>query len=175
VPNELPTVSLVGVDGSPPMLELARERLAPFGERFVLAQADFETITPADLRGGPFSVAVGVQSLHNSSDEGKKRALDAVHAVLAHGGLFLLLDRVRLVTPALLGAYRSVWEALGSAFNSQQRESGTFVEHVRSVAERGDKPGSLEQNLLWLREAGFDEVAVLYAVGVRALIAAVVR
>ena len=43
------------------------------------------------------------------------------------------------------------------------------------MAERGDKPGSLEQNLLWLREADFDEVAVLYAVGVRALIAAVVR
>jgi ubiquinone/menaquinone biosynthesis C-methylase UbiE len=173
--HELPTVSLVGVDGSPPMLELARERLAPFGERFVLAQADFETMTPADLPGGPFGVAVAVQSLHNSTDEGKKRALNAVRAVLAHGGLFLLLDRVRLATPALFGAYRSVWEALGSAFNSQQREGGTLAEHVRSVAERGDKPGSLEQNLLWLREAGFDEVAVLYAVGVRALIAASVH
>ncbi len=129
----------------------------------------------ADLPGGPFGVAVAVQSVHSSSDEGKKRALDAVHAVLAHGGLFLLLDRVRLATPALFGAYRSVWEALGSAFNSQQREGGTLAEHVCSVAERGDKPGSLEQNLLWLREAGFDEVAVLYVIGVRALIAAVVR
>ena len=157
------------------MLELARERLAPFADRCVLAQADFETMTPADLPGGPFGVAVAVQSIHDSSDEGKKRALASVHAVLAPSGLFLLLDRVRLATPALFGAYRSVWEALGSAFYSQQREGGTLAEHVHSVAERGDKPGSLEQNLLWLREAGFDEVAVLYVIGVRALIAAVVR
>ena len=42
------------------MLELARERLAPFGERFVLVRADFETMTPADLPGGPFGIAVAV-------------------------------------------------------------------------------------------------------------------
>ena len=96
--HELPTVALVGVDSSPPMLELARERLAPFADRCVLAQADFETMIPADLPGGPFGVAVAVQSLHNSTDEGKKRALDAVRAELAHGGLFLLLDCVRLST-----------------------------------------------------------------------------
>src|SRR5579884_740083 len=50
---ELADVSLVGVDGSPPMLELARERLAPFAGRFMLAQASFETLSPADIPGGP--------------------------------------------------------------------------------------------------------------------------
>jgi hypothetical protein len=41
------------------------------------------------------------------------------------------------------------------------------------VEERGDKPGSLEQNILWLREAGFEEVAAVQVIGIRALIAAV--
>jgi hypothetical protein len=66
-----------------------------------------------------------------------------------------------------------VWDVAGAAFNGQQREGQTFEEHRRSVAERGDRPGSLEQNLLWLREAGFAQVTAVQVLGVRAFIAAV--
>lgn len=48
------------------------------------------------------------------------------------------------------------------------------AEHNRTREERGDKSGSLEPNLLWLREAGFTQVAALYVVGIRALIAATI-
>ncbi|HLZ24724.1 MAG TPA: methyltransferase domain-containing protein [Ktedonobacterales bacterium] len=170
--HEVADTTLVGVDGSAAMLELASERLAPYAGRFALAQANFETMTPDDLPGAPFDVAIAVQSLHNSTDEGKKRALASVRTVLAPSGLFLLLDRIRLATPALFGAYRSVWDTLGAEYNGQQREGHTLEAHERSVAERGDKPGSLEQNMLWLREAGYSQVAALLVVGVRALIAA---
>ena len=171
--QEIADTTLVGVDGSAPMLELARERLAPYAGRFTLAQADFETMTPGDLPGGPFDAAIAVQAIHNCSDEGKKRAYASTRAVLAPSGLFLLLDRIRLSTPALFGAYRSVWDSLGPTHYGQNREGRTLDEHERSVAERGDKPGSLEQNILWLREAGFSQVAPLHVVGIRALIAAV--
>lgn len=173
--REIADTTVVGVDGSPPMLELAGERLAPFPGRFALARADFETMTPADLPGGPFGVAIAVESIHNATDEGKKRALASVWAAMAPSGLFLLLDRIRLATPALFPVYRSVWDVAGAGFNDQRNEGRTLAEHERSVAGRGDKPGSLEQNLLWLREAGFAEVAALHVVGVRAVIAAVAR
>jgi SAM-dependent methyltransferase len=171
--REIADVTLAGVDGSAPMLELTRERLAPYAGRFALSQADFETMTPADLPGGPFGVTFAVQSIHNSSDEGKRRALASVRAVLAPCGLFLLVDRIRLAAPALFPVYRSVWDVAGPAFYGQQREGRTLDEHERSVTDRGDKPGSLEQNLLWLREAGFAQVAAVQVVGVRAVIAAV--
>src|SRR5258708_25637837 len=58
--HELPRVALVGVDGSPPMLELACERLAPFPHRCVLAPAGFEAMNPTDLPGDPFRRAVPV-------------------------------------------------------------------------------------------------------------------
>ncbi len=61
---------------------------------------------------------------------------------------------------------------LGAAFNAQQHEGATLEEHDRLRIARGDQPGSLEQNLLWLREAGFREVAAVYIVGIRAIIAA---
>ncbi len=170
--REIAGTTVVGVDGSPPMLELAGERLAPYAGRFALARASFETMSPDNLAGGPFDAAIAVQSIHNTSDEGKQQALASVRAVMAPGGLFLLLDRIRLATPALFGVYRTVWDAIGSLYNNQQNEGATFEEHDRMRAERGDKPGSLEQNLLWLREAGFAQVAAVQVVGIRALIAA---
>lgn len=171
--DENQRTTLVGVDGSPPMLEMAAARLAPYSGRFQLARVDFETVTPTDIPGGPFGVAIAVQSIHNSSDEGKRRILSSARAAMAPGGLFIVLDRIRLATPLLFPVYRSVWDQLGPQFHGQQQEGSTLADHERSVAERGDKPGSLEQNILWLREAGFSEVAAVCVVGVRALVAAV--
>jgi tRNA (cmo5U34)-methyltransferase len=172
--GEVERTTLVGVDGSPIMLAMARERLAPYAGRFQLAQVDFERVTPGDLPGGPFGAAIAVQSIHNSSDEGKQRTLAAARAAMAPGAIFLLLDRIRMATPSLFPAYRGLWDQLGPQFYAQQYEGDTLEEHERMVAARGDKPGSLEQNVLWLREAGFTEVAALCVVGVRALVAGVV-
>lgn len=169
---EIPQTMLVGVDGSQLMLDLARERLAPFAGRVTLAHASFETMTPASLPGAPYGAAFAVQAIHNTDDEGKKRAYLSVRETLAPGGLFVLVDRIRLATPGLFGVYRSVWDMLGATFNAQQQEGTTLEEHDRLRIARGDRPGSLEQNLLWLREAGFREVAPVYVVGIRAVVAA---
>jgi SAM-dependent methyltransferase len=169
--DEIATSSVVGVDGSAAMLELARERLAPYPGRFSLGRADFDAMTPNDLAGGPFGAAIAVQAIHNCSDAGKQRVLRSARAVLAPGGLFLLLDRIRLATPALFSVYRGVWDQLGPVSYGQHHEGATYAEHVDKVERGGDLPGSLEQNLLWLREAGFAQVAAVHVVGVRALIA----
>jgi hypothetical protein len=92
---------------------------------------------------------------------------------MAPAGLFLLYDRIKLVTPELFPIYRSIWDTAGAEFGGQQHEGVSFAEHDEAVRLRGDKPGSLEQNVLWLREAGFREVAAVQVVGIRALIAGV--
>jgi SAM-dependent methyltransferase len=170
--QDIPGTTLVGLDGSQPMLDMASERLAPFSGRASLLHADFETMTPDTLAGQRFGIAFASQAIHNCSDEGKRKTLASVRAAMAPGGLFLLSDRIRLAAPALFPVYRSVWDALGPDFNNQQNEGLTFAEHDASREERGDRPGSLEQNLLWLREAGFAEVAAVQVIGIRAIIAA---
>lgn len=173
--REIADVTLVGVDGSQPMLGFAAQTLAPFGDRVALSQLDFETATPGSIGGGPFGVAIAVQSIHNASDAGKQRAYAAIRAALAPGGLLLVVDRIRLATPDLFPVYSTVWRLFGDEYYGQQREGATFEEHSRSVAERGDLPASLEQNILWLREAGFSQVAAVHVVGIRAVIAATTR
>ena len=171
--DAIPRSTFVGVDGSPPMLEMARTRLAPYAERVVVAHADFETIAPEHIPGAPFGAAVAVQAIHNCSDEGKQRAYATARAVLSPGGVFVLSDRIRLATPALFPAYLTLWDHLDRQYAArgwQHSEGRTFTEHDGLRAERGDKPGSLEQNLLWLREAGFAEVAAVHVVGIRAVI-----
>jgi tRNA (cmo5U34)-methyltransferase len=170
--RELPDATLTGVDGYQPMLALAEEQLSIYPGRYTLAQVDFAEMAPAALGGGPFGVAIAVQAIHNCTDEAKQKTLASAQAVLAPGGLFLLVDRIRLAAPALFGVYRSVWDALGPTWNNQQAEGDTLAEHERIVVRQGDKPGSLEQNILWLREAGFTQVAAVHVVGIRALIAA---
>jgi tRNA (cmo5U34)-methyltransferase len=174
--REIPGTSVVGVDASPPMLALAHERLAPYADRFQLAQADFETLTPGGLPGGPFGAAIAIQAIHNCSDEGKRRTLASARAVMAPGGLFVLSDRIRIISSTVFPAYLTLWDKLDEQYAPlgwQHSEGRSFAEHERIVAENGDKPGSLEQNLLWLREAGFGEVAAVHVVGVRAVIVAI--
>jgi len=168
--------AVAGVDNSPPMLAMAREHLAPYSGRFELARADFETLTLEGLPSGPFAAAIAIQAIHNSSDEGKRRTLASVRAALAPGGLFVLCDRIRITSAAVFPSYLALWDRLDARYAAQGWQVGegrTFVEHERSVTERGDKPGSLEQNLLWLREAGFVEAAAVHVVGVRAVVVAV--
>lgn len=174
--REIPGASVVGVDASPPMLDLAHEQLAPYAGRFYLTQADFETLTPGGLPGGPFGAAIAIQAIHNCSDEGKRRTLASARAVMAPGGLFVLSDRIRITSSAVFPAYLTLWDKLDEEYAPlgwQHSEGRSFAEHEQTVAEHGDKPGSLEQNLLWLREAGFGEVAAVHVVGVRAVIVAV--
>lgn len=174
----LPGSEVTGIDGSPTMLELAHERLAPYAGRYHLARADFETIVNSDVPAGPYGAAIAVQAIHNSTDEGKRRTYAATRAALVSGGLFLLSDRVRIPSSGVFPAYLALWDRLDAIYRAQgweHREGRTFARHTESVARRGDKPGSLEQNVLWLREAGFAEVAPIHVVGIRAIVAAVAR
>jgi SAM-dependent methyltransferase len=167
---------VTGVDGSPTMLELAGERMAPYARRYRLARADFEAITPADVPAGPYGAAVAVQAIHNSSDDGKRRTFAAARAAMATGGLFLLCDRVRVPSPGVFPAYLALWDRLDAGYRErgwEHHEGRSYAAHALSVERRGDKPGSLEQNILWLREAGFAEVAPIHVVGIRAIVAAI--
>jgi SAM-dependent methyltransferase len=175
--RQIDGATVVGVDASPPMLAMARERLAPYSGRVILAQADFATMTADQLPERPYGAAFAVQAIHNIHDEGKRRTYASIRAALAPGGLFVLSDRIRLATPTLFPAYLALWDQLNAQYAAaghawRHDEGRTYPTHDQSVTERGDLPGSLEQNLLWLREAGFAEVAAVQVVGIRAIIVA---
>ena len=172
--ERLPEARVVGVDSSSAMISLARERLASFRgyeDRFVAVQHDLTNLAALELPKENYDVAVSVQTLHNLPVAAQERAVAFVHEVLADGGLFLNLDRIRVGNPGLYGCYRSVWRRLERLHDDRLVASSTYEGDSRDWAAKGEHPTTLEENLLRLRETGFAAVC-LHLHGDRALFAA---
>ena len=168
--ERMPGAYVVGVDFSEAMLEIAHRRLHPYRGQYEVVMVDIREIGSLKLPSREYQVAISVQTIHNVEDAYKQTIFDYIYEALEPGGLFLLLDRIAVNTPGLYPSYKALWDRLGTLHNTRMREGETFEEHISTVAARGDLPASLEQHLVWLREAGF-EAACLHLHGNRALFA----
>ncbi len=169
--DRVPEAYIVGVDESEAMLGLARERLRGHESRYSVVQHDLTETDTLRLPERDYHVAVSVQTIHNLPDDAKQRVIHFIYDALSPGGWFLLLDRIAIDTPDLFPAYQAVWQRLDRIHDAQMTEGATFEEHAQRVAERGDLPVSLDQNLEWLRGAGF-EAACIHLHANRALLVA---
>jgi tRNA (cmo5U34)-methyltransferase len=139
------------LDGSTVMLQHAQERLKPFGARVHVSQGDLSQPTWRDGLQPPYDVVVSSIAIHNLFDAGAVRALyGQVYEIVADGGVFLNLDYLRPVTP--LAAQLSRW-AGGDAEAKYTRPRGSTG---------GGSRGSLEEQLIWLRDGGFAPVDCLW-------------
>jgi len=132
------------LDGSSRMLEHAQERLRTFNGRVTYAEGDLRADWP-DAAGGPFDVAVSTIAIHNLREGSLIRKVYAdVFGLLADGGFFVNLDYVRAVSPELRPL--SAW-ALGD------REAWPLAR-----PRTGNGSGTVGEQLIWLRGAGFAPV-----------------
>jgi SAM-dependent methyltransferase len=155
--DTLPDARLAGVDGSAAMLDLARDRLARFGERVELIECGFEELDRVAIDLG-FDAAVSVQALHHLDDGAKADAFGWLGQAVRPGGLFLMRDKVA-VHERVLAEHDATWAWYGQPVGSE------------SIRDPADTPSTLTAQLQWLRDAGF-EPAVLHAVGHYVLVAA---
>ena len=169
--ERLPSARVVGVDASPAMLDLARERLVPYGDRVELVQHDLNDTAALLLPDRDYAFALNVQALHHLSPEANRDVLRFLSHRLPNGGLFLALERIAVGTPHLFPLYRSLWEWQERTHDARIPGKESYEDHQERMNRSGDRPLTLEQHMLWLREFGF-EAACLHLVGIRALIAA---
>jgi tRNA (cmo5U34)-methyltransferase len=137
------------VDGSQPMLAHAQDRLARFAERTRYVVADLSSPKWVERASGPFDVIVAARAVHHVGTADRIRAFfGEVLGSLAPGGLFINLDYVQLAGPAFqqLGAY---------AAEDPDAQFQITVPHM-------ELPASVEDQLAWLREAGFAAAECVY-------------
>ncbi len=174
--ERIPEATVVGTDFSEAMLQLAHANLTPYRDRYEVVMQDLTRPQDARLPERDYAIAFSVQVIHNVAHTHKRETFAFIERALAPGGIFLLLDRIRVSTPGLFPAYLSMWDRLDRERSidpaMNRREGATFDEHELSVSTRGDQPATLEEHLQWLPEAGFAEVACLHLHGNRALFAA---
>ena len=124
----------IGIDSSPPMIELARDRFAD-DQRVEIQEHDLRQALP-DV--GRFDVVVSGFAIHHLVHERKRSLFAELAGVLRPGGVFANLEVVQCATPEL-----------HDEFNRRIERPGGDPEDV--LAE-------VEPQLRWMREAGLVQV-----------------
>ena len=108
---------------------------------------------PLHPLGGPYDLIVSALSIHHLEDAGKRQLFGRIHAALRQGGLFVNAEQVRAPTPELEARAHARWRAQATALGSSGSELAAAEARMAH-----DRCATLEDQLGWLREAGFVEV-----------------
>lgn len=172
--ERIPHSQVVGIDNSEAMAQLALERLRPYTDRFIPLHGDLAELSNLQLPVSEVGAVIAIQSLHHLSAQGIQAAYRHIHKLLRPGGMFLLLDRLKVEDEVVFSLFRSVWEHLDRFHGSESapQEGESFAIHEKILQQEGDFPVTLETHLAWLRECEF-HTTTLHVHGNRGLIAGV--
>ncbi len=160
--DAFPDARGVALDFSPPMLEKARERLRPFGDRAAVVEADLGA--PAWQRAveGPFDAVISGFAIHHLPHERKRSLYAEIFGLLNDGGVFVNCEHVASSTPRV---ERLFDEAMGEHLWQRRRERGEDVTAeavLETYLTRPDRAANIlapvEEQCTWLREIGFRDV-----------------
>jgi tRNA (cmo5U34)-methyltransferase len=165
-----PQAFVLGLDGSPEMLERAGKHLAPYSSRvnlktFDLAQSSWRCFDQ------PIQAVVSSLAIHHLDGMEKRQLFSDIHAMLAPSGALLIAD---LVWPAHPLAWVYAAQAWDDAVRLQASQvdghltAYHFFEESRWNTYRYydpediDKPSPLFDQLTWLQQAGFTAIDVFW-------------
>jgi SAM-dependent methyltransferase len=160
--DRFPEARVIGVDGAPRLLEIARRRLGS-PARLSLVCSPFEELGWQELPGGCAAVVV-MNALEHVAPEARGGIFSGVHGILREGGVFLDREWSRDITPPGVDPFdRSRPEHTPEPIARAIREGRiTEEEHWRLWEKLADPRThhfmSVDEQLQALREAGFREV-----------------
>jgi tRNA (cmo5U34)-methyltransferase len=164
--DAFPRCRYVALDGSPTMRETLGQALAPYGERVEirpvdLAARDWRAALPSPLRCVLASLVV-----HHLPAAGKRRLFADLARRLEPGGALLLADLVQPPGAAAREAFARQWDeaaraqslALTGGLAAFERFRAGGWNFYRGTPDAHDQPSRLDEQLRWLRQAGFATV-----------------
>jgi ubiquinone/menaquinone biosynthesis C-methylase UbiE len=168
-----PDAEAVLVDYSEPMLAQAGERLG--GARWQAARADLRDPSWSQaLRAGSYDAAVSSYAIHHLPAERKQALYAELFELLAPGAMFVNLDFVLIHGP-LAGLFdeQMVLNAAAIEHDHGGTRSHEQVERDMLADAGDDQPDSAEDQLRWLRDAGFEAVELHFKWAEAAILGAV--
>jgi tRNA (cmo5U34)-methyltransferase len=146
------------VDFSQPMLARAGVNLAGYAGRWQAVTGDLNDPSWRHaLPGGRYDAVVSGLAIHHLPPERKRALFAEILELLEPRGMFVNMDYVAIDGP-LRGLFDE--EMLANAVRAERESGGTRHEHEVDLEDDDDRPNTVEDQLRWLREAGFQEVEV---------------
>ena len=130
-----------------------RQRLKPFGKRVRFVTADFAATPPPKSYGA----VVSALAIHHLPDSGKRHLFADIFKYLMPGGIFINADQVAGETTVIEQRSRQMWLDRARELKVGKRELDAALERMKL-----DLPATVGQQLVWMRESGFTEVACSY-------------
>jgi len=143
-----PDASLLLLDGSDKMLGEARKRFASQPSvRFQVAD-----MGEVELEGG-YDLVVSSLAIHHLDDAGKRQLFGRIRSALNPDGLFINVEQVSGPDPISDARYARLW-------HRSIVENGATAAQIAAACQRMrfDRCASVEDQLRWMREAGFENV-----------------
>jgi tRNA (cmo5U34)-methyltransferase len=149
------------MDNAEAMLARARERFSGDPE-VVFEVADYSQ--GIEQRG--YDAIVSALSIHHLENGAKRDLFGSILAALRPGGVFVNAEQVAGPTPELEARYKAQWL-------EQVRAAGATPQQIADslLRQQEDRCASVEDQLLWMRTAGFAEVDCWFKDGRFALLA----
>ena len=136
------------LDVSHKMLERARERFAGrTNVHFHVRDYDKQALP------GRHQMVVSAMSIHHLSHGGKQRLTQKIFDALDPAGAFIHAELVLGATAKTEAYYQHYWRDHLSATGIDPEELARIYERMTC-----DRPATLEDQLSWMRQAGFDHV-----------------
>lgn len=143
-----PEASFHLIDLSAAMLDKARTRFAG-DPRVAFEVADYSVCT----LGGGYHAVVSALSIHHLDDAAKRTLFQTVRKSLRPGGMFVNAEQVLGPTPALEERYKREWLHQVKALGATEQEISDSL-----FRQQQDRCASVEDQMTWMRAAGFTDV-----------------
>ncbi|MBN1438072.1 MAG: class I SAM-dependent methyltransferase [Anaerolineales bacterium] len=149
-----PKAKFLLVDLADRMLDVARRRFAGRPDQFEYRISDYRSLQNAQ----EFDLVISSLSIHHLTDDEKQHLFRILYGRLRTPGVFLNIDQIRGETEYLRDLYWTHWL-------TQVRREEPSEERIRESIDRRktyDRDALLEDQLRWLRDAGFTNVDCVY-------------
>ncbi|HII78899.1 MAG TPA: class I SAM-dependent methyltransferase [Methanosarcina sp.] len=147
-----PEASFTLIDISEKMLDVAKDRFRG-NSRVKYIAADYSKYDFAEK----YDMVVSALSIHHLEDKEKKGLYKKSYSILNENGIFINSDQVHGETPFIENLNKITWRRYVE--NSSLTEEEIMAGYKRTML---DKDSKLDQQLDWLKEAGFCDVSCIY-------------
>jgi len=144
VRERFPCAQLHLVDIASTMLDRARARLGTENIGYTVCDYGVEPIA------GQWDAIVSALSIHHLNDSAKRDLFRRIHSALTSGGIFVNAEQVAGPIPDLTARYHQRWLEEIRELGATEREISDAEYRMRE-----DQCSGVEDQLAWMREAGF--------------------